>query len=408
MKRFVPLNENRGPSEENVEIIKHAKELAWFLPSNKMNSSKSLNPFKRDSKGSMTQVETQTIYFMDLENKVCGFIQILYSNVMNGVYKGFQLNLKIFTPIPNDPRNKELDIWESIKLDNVKFDNDYLSVKGSKFEYEIRSYTTMKQSQFNMGLISISMNSSKLQMQLKVQLGEGFRITPNGCSFYLDKRTYPNEIDYPNLGKKLKRYMRHQFVPIGKCEGSINYSIADKKNTSNKLNTGTNSLLLQEVPILYIDAVQGLLPNKAAKRWNFLYFQSKSYSVQIMEYLTTERYDNVKVTIWSITKDDKTISKNSEINNDNIVQFINTKIDPENEFSIPTTVKFKFSETDEINIDELNLVNRYDILGEFPHIVKKLAEDIVNIKPYLYQYCQETEFNGEKGISIYETSFVSL
>lgn len=409
MMRFVPLKRNKAPSEENVEIIKDVNELAWFIPSNKPKNSNSFNLFKREAKTSLTQIETQTIYFVNLNDKVCGFIQILYSNVMSGIYKGFQLNLKIFTPIPNDSRNKELEVWETIKLDNIKFDDNNLTVRGKNFDYEIKAFTTTKRNQFNLGLITINIILSQLEIKLKLHLGEGFRISPGGCSYYLDKKIDPSELDSLSTNRKLKKYMRHQFVPIGKCEGTIKYFTDRKGKTvsEDKLKEGTNKLVLQEVPILYIDAVQGLLPNKAAKRWNFLYFQSEAYCIQILEYLTTKSYDSVKVTIWSITQNDKIISKNCEINNDNIVQIIDTKIDQENKFNIPTKVKFKFTETDEIIISELNLVNRYDILGEFPHIVKKLANEIINLKPYLYQYCQECEFNGEKGISIYETSFVS-
>ena len=53
------------------------------------------------------------------------------------------------------------------------------------------------------------------------------------------------------------------------------------------------------------------------------------------------------------------------------------------------------------------MINRYDVLGELPGVVKSVAQNIAHIKPYIYQYCQESTYKNEKGVSIVESTFIS-
>lgn len=85
------------------------------------------------------------------------------------------------------------------------------------------------------------------------------------------------------------------------------------------------------------------------------------------------------------------------------VRFRATSTDKESGWVYPTSIKFPggFSEHD------LRLVNRYDVLGELPSMVRSLAQKIVSIKPFIYQYCQPSKYKHEKGISIVESTFIS-
>lgn len=46
---------------------------------------------------------------------------------MGGIYKGFQLNFKIFKASSEENSEEDIDIWESFKIDNIK-DFDTLKV----------------------------------------------------------------------------------------------------------------------------------------------------------------------------------------------------------------------------------------------------------------------------------------
>ena len=88
-----------------------------------------------------------------------------------------------------------------------------------------------------------------LTIDLEASLQAGFKIKPDGSSFYLDKN---------------KKMMRHVFVPQATCSGSI--QISDNNTAS--------TLALDKSPGLFIGAIQGLNPSKAARSWNFACFQS--------------------------------------------------------------------------------------------------------------------------------------
>lgn len=417
-KRFIPLKKVTPPSKDDVEIVDKMDDLAWYVP-RKTKHNKTHNILSRSK---MTSVETQTLYFMDPEMRYSGFVQMLYSNVMGGIYKGFQINFKIFSP------KKELEsqygIWESVKLDStVSFQDDELTVKGANVTFQFRDPKNVSKkitgeeeegdddtqhTTFIANLkIKINDPSKGLMMDLRCSLGEGFKISPDGCSFYLDKST-PDEqstiINNVHSFELKHRYMRHQFHPVSQIFGIIKYNNGAKKKPQ--------LLKLQHIPMIYLDAVQGILPNKAAKRWNFLYFQSKNYKILAIEYLTIPKFDSTKVTIWSICEKDEIKYIGSDINNDNIIKFNSVEKDKENGWEYPTEMTFNFSDNNNneitpFHVEKLNLVNRYDILGELPSIVKSLAKSIANIKPYLYQYCQPCKYKDEEGVSIIESTFIS-
>lgn len=418
-KRFIPVSVVTPPSRDGVEIVNKMDHLAWYVPrKTKHNKSHSIV-----SRSKMTSVETQTLYFMDPEGNYSGFVQLLYSNVMGGLYKGFQINFKVFSP------KKELEsqysIWESIKLDSsVRFQDDELTVKGKTVTFQFRDPEKISKKLIKgdddgemdgktnpipfIANLKIKVNdpSNGLIMDLRCNLGEGFKISPDGCSFYLDKSTSDEDITKINNVDSFElkhRYMRHQFHPICQIFGFIKYN--------NSAEGKAQVLKLQHIPMVYLDAVQGILPNKAAKRWNFLYFQSKSYTILVMEYLTIAKFDSVKVTIWSICENNEIKYIGSDVNNDEIVKFNEVTKDKENGWEYPTKMTFNFTKSSNdvpsFHVENLNLVNRYDILGELPSIVKTLAKNIANIKPYLYQYCQPCHYKDEEGVSIIESTFIS-
>ena len=319
----------------------------------------------------------QTLYFTNLEENICGFIQVLYSKVMGGIYKGFQLNFKMFNAIEVEGAEKT-NIWESVKIDNVK-EFEKFKLVSKMVNFQILPYENEENSEIiaqlliNVDLPSGS-TTTNLRADFKVDLYQGYKLYPDGTSYFLDKSVRKNE---NTDGITSKRLLRHVFVPRGQGFGTISY--IDKKTKK------SYDFDFAGVPVCYLDALQGLVPNKAASRWNFMTFQGPSYSVLCLEYTTTASYNHQKVTMWSISKDKKIVSIGSQLNNDSIIKFNSTIKDPENGWSFPQSIEFNFSDMPlyRWSEDKLHLVNRYDILGELPQIVKNIASEIEGVRPYL-------------------------
>lgn len=236
-------------------------------------------------------------------------------------------------------------------------------------------------------------NTTGLKINLLVELYRGILINPDGCSYYLDKSLTEEEISKQRNGMRSKRMMRHLFVPRAQCRGNISYT---------NLHGEQVDFQLKEVPGLYIDAVQGLVPYKSACRWNFLCFQSLTTSLLCMEFTTTEEYNKSTVTTWCSTRNNNIETVGSSINGET-VQFKATTKDTETGYDYPTQIAFPMGFVEK----NLRIVNRYDIIGELPSIVKGLAENVAHIKPYIYQYCQPSNYASENGVSIIESTFIS-
>ena len=401
---FIPIYEVKPPAQGHYKTVNKLSDLSWKVPKDGFEKSSAL----KIKKSMDSKIETQTLYFTDLESGVSGFIQILYSHVLGGFYRGFQLNFKIFSHKKDVA--SDFEIWETYKLNDMEFVKSasksenyvYLGAKGKKTSIAFTKNPKKKTNKKYYANLDIDIEIPKKDLIIHLQafLGDGFMISPSGCSYYLDKEINYKEdnlSDIKRSGRTSEKYMRHLFMPNGYVEGHIEYTKGDDLLEIN----------LVKVPVVYIDAVQGLLPNKAARMWNFLCFKSKSYTVTLMEFITTEEYGSVTVSIWSISENDKLTSIGSQIDNDRIVRYKEVDVDKETGWEYPTTVKFDFMNGDKMKIKNMNMVNRFDILGELPSAVRKAAQSIANIKPYLYQYCQEAEFRGEKGTSIVEATFIS-
>lgn len=387
--KFVPVKE--VSSEDDYTTVDDIKQLEWFVNSHNKPAVRS-NSFIKAVKHSVeTKIETQTIYFTDLENGRCGFVQLLYSSVMGGIYKGFQLNFKVFRSRDTNDE-EEIDVWESFKLENVKeFKELKVISRDVVFEFKsTESDNLVAQLEIKVDIPKTA-TSTGVKIDLIVDLYQGFMVNPNGCNYYLEKSITREELTKKEI--RSKKVLRHLFVPRVYCQGTVSYHNSKNKGIS---------LILKHTPGLYIDAVQGLVPTKAASKWNFLCYQDKIRSIVCMEFTTTEEYNETTVTVWCSTEHNKIATVGSSINT-TPVEFESTEKDAQNGWFYPTSIVFPLG----FKEDKLKLVNRYDVMGELPYIVKSLAENIAKIKPFIYQYCQDSNYKGEEGISIIESTFIS-
>lgn len=331
-------------------------------------------------------VETQTLYFTDLNSGKCGFIQLLYSSVMKGLYQTFQLNFKICC---SDDDKKELDTWESFKLDGIELFTD-LKLQSKNVTFEFKESTSAGTTLSIVSTLSTSGESRLLHINLHVKLGMSIQIGPDGCSYFSNKPS--------KTPQESKKRLRHVFVPQAICDGTLKYI----------KNGQLTEIHLQGVPSILIGALHTLNPIKAACRWNFAVIQTQNNCGICMEYTTPPDFGSVTVTIsiFGSRNESPTVYASSVPTNKHVT-FLATANDAKNKWDYPTAIRMPLGHTNFLVEDRLRMVNKYDILSELPRIVKSTVENIAGLKPCIYQYCQRTRLADEDGIAIIESTFIT-
>ncbi|CAI5757791.1 unnamed protein product [Candida verbasci] len=318
-----------------------------------------------------TNVETQTFYFTDLTTKNVGFAQIIHSNVM-GVHTTAQFTFRLYNP----EKPKEVNIWTSTKLENFR-------IEGANFYADNLSLEITDNKIYKF--------ISKVQPESIIEF-EMERIS-DGIIFGNDGFTYYGEDPKQPWGS-----MRHLFWP--RCK--INGKIITKNFGEIKIENGLT---------MFVMALQGMKPHHAAKSWNFLNFQSENYSIVQMEFTTPKSYGTTKVNIGIIVKNDKI--EYGLINNE--VVHLQPEVD-EVGWPVPKEIEFKYLQDDkQVGLCKgklTNLIERVDVMAEIPQFVKNIVSGVAGAKPYIYQYCNEFEFENdkgeiEKGIGFNEVTFIS-
>lgn len=387
MGYFQPIGET-GQCESIYEEILSIDGFQWETCTSQTKQPKSSRPglLKTGSqiikKGTATKIETQTIYFCDRKTGHCGFIQLMNSTILGGFYKSFSMNIKIFNL--NDDKTKRLSFWKNFKLDKPSIFTP-LEVSNKNIQFQFVKH----ESSDCIGGLIIQGKVENISINLKVVIGKGFLIKPDGRSYYSSTPIDGN----PNID----RCIRHVFGPCCTGTGYIEYD--------------SRKIQLANAPVLLISALQGLKPNNAAKTWNFATFLSESRCIVCMEFTTPKEYGEQTVTVSSDT--DKTTQTHqiycgSDLKSKHVKHF-GLRLDPITRVEFPSVVEIPLHKNglSSLLLGPLNLIYTYDILEEMPAVLKGIVEKIEGINPYLYQFCQETEIDDEKGISLVETTFIS-
>lgn len=191
---------------------------------------------------------------------------------------------------------------------------------------------------------------------------------------------------------------------------------------------------------MFIHAIQGMRPNLIASRWNFANFQSTSGPEKVaaimMEFTTTSDYggpvtqknekegtakrETITVNIGSITIGGRLVSVTAATRNgkaaDNepskgshsIVQHLNPILDSATGYQVPQSVRYAWqgpllseegkaqSELVEAELkvdlgkptpsEAKGLIEKVDVLGEIPYVIRKMVNYVAGTKPYVYQY----------------------
>ncbi|OQE83062.1 hypothetical protein PENNAL_c0034G02127 [Penicillium nalgiovense] len=339
---------------------------------------------------SYTNVETQTFYIM-ADNGTVVFVQVIYNLQQltltldphySGIHTTAQFNVKIF-----DLSGKGDNKWFSDPLSNFMFDENMLSFGADNLSLTLNeegdSYT-----------IKSTVNSSA-QVDIKFsRTAPGFVIGKDGTSYFGTDSQNP-------WGS-----MRHAFWPRCAVEGSI----ATKDQTYDLGGRG-----------VFIMALQGMKPHHAAARWNFINFQTPTYSAIMMEYTTPPSYGSTTVNVGGIVKEGEVIYAGTT----NSVAHTETGQDEGTDWPAPKSIKWEWSGkttgnkalTAEVNGALGSRLDRIDVMAEVPGFIKSIAGSVAGTRPYIFQYSPQEKLSlklklgdeeiTEEGTMFSESTFIS-
>jgi hypothetical protein len=175
--------------------------------------------------------------------------------------------------------------------------------------------------------------------------------------------------------------MWHRFWPRCKIEGSV-------LTQAGEINLGGKGV--------FIHALQGMKPHHAAARWNFINFQSDTYSAVLMEFTTPPSYGSTVVNVGALIADDKIIFGGAT----NTVEHTAAEEDAEVRWPEPTAAKYVWKGKTADGKDAVaewagpldKRLDRVDVMGELPGIIKSLASTASGTRPYIYQVCSLAPF----------------
>lgn len=320
-----------------------------------------------------TNVETQTFYFSCLKTGYLGFAQVIHSNVM-GVHTTAQFTFRFY----NFKGKQEDNLWTSTKLEDFRCEGSNFYANGLSIELD-KDNTLYR--------LKSSVNKDSVVDLTMVKLVPGVIFGDNGTTYYGDDLANP-------WGS-----MRHLFWPRCSVTGTV--QSGDK-------------VFEIEGYTMFVMAMQGMKPHHAAKAWNFLNFQSESYSAVQMEFTTPRSYANTKINIAILTSNNKILS--CSVNNEIVHE--NAEVD-EVGWPVPKSITFNFDGVNDENKkvvgkvygDLKTLVERVDVMAEIPQFIKNIATGVSGTKPYIYQFCNdmdiEIEGTKESGVGYNEVTFIS-
>lgn len=135
-----------------------------------------------------------------------------------------------------------------------------------------------------------------------------------------------------------------------------------------------------------------LLKFLVAAKWNFIDFQSPTYSAVMMEYTTPPSYGSTIVNVGGIAEDGEILCAGSS---GNAVEHTKVKKDTDNDWTEPTDVKFSWSglSKDGKKVSALvegslgKRLDKVDVMEKIPGFIKTIVGGVVGTKPYIYQAC---------------------
>lgn len=154
----------------------------------------------------------------------------------------------------------------------------------------------------------------------------------------------------------------------------------------------------------------GLLTIVVACKWNFLNFQSPTYSVINMEFTTPPSYGSTVVTVGAVAVDGAILFAGGQP----AVKHTETSPDSDNSWPEPKAISWEFNGTTsdgtaaEAKVEGSmgKRMDRVDVMGEMPKFVKGIVAGASGAKPYIYQVPQSLSTVHESNRTDNESSTV--
>ncbi|KAG2416476.1 survival factor 1 [Aspergillus terreus] len=327
-----------------------------------------------------TNVETKTFYIM-ADNGALVMVQIIYSNIV-GIHTTAQVTSKIFNLTGDGPHK-----WNSDPLSNFMFDESMLSFGADNLSLTLNEEGdtyTFKSAVNEDNLVNLSFKRTS----------PGFVVGKDGTSYFGTDPQNP-------WGS-----MSHAFWPRCAVEGTI----TTKEKTYDLGGRG-----------MFIHALQGMKPHHAAARWNFVNFQTPTYTAVMMEYTTPPSYGSTVVNVGGIVKDGEIVYAGST----NTATHTESAQDPESDWPEPKSIKWAWEgkTQDGKNVQaELhgplgNRLDRIDVMAEVPGFIKTIAGSVAGTRPYIFQFAPQEKLSlkvkigdeeiSEEGSMFSEATFIS-
>lgn len=140
-----------------------------------------------------------------------------------------------------------------------------------------------------------------------------------------------------------------------------------------------------------------------AARWNFIDYQSPSYSAIMMEYTTPPSYGSSIVNVGGIAIDGEILCAGSEGNS---VEHTQVKKDSDNDWTEPTDVRLQWSGltksgkkiTAKIEGSLGRRLDKVDVMEKVPGFIKTLVGGVVGTKPYIYQVSYLSSLESDRAL----------
>ncbi|GAA6032127.1 hypothetical protein JCM8097_007086 [Rhodosporidiobolus ruineniae] len=339
---------------------------------------------------------------------------------------------------------KGANTWKSVTVSNFKTAPsaklDKRSCKSDQFSITIDPATPNK-------ITVEGKYDDDVQVSLVFeQLAPGFKVGngPKGGFTYFGQQTGKNSAgDAPNTVAGADGYAVHRFWPRCKVSGI--------------LRSGASVTDLDDARGCFIHAIQGLRPNLLAARWNFANFQTVGDDDQdgvaliMMEFTTTPQYGSKVVNVGAVVVGDKLVSVTaggSDVTGGSSATHQNLVKDAETDYEAPGTIKYVWdgaalegegadlkpveganSKVHAVLVEELlesaegyktrGLVEKVDVLGQIPYLIRKFVNYAAGTKPYIYTWLNpvkasitlgngtETKTIDASGFLFNEATFIS-
>lgn len=264
-----------------------------------------------------------------------------------------QLTTKVSYPTPDTPH-----IWSSDALTEHAFD-------ATKHSFSAKDCSITLSPDGDSYIIKSTVNSNSIVDLTVRRAGPGFVVGKNGTSNFGPDPTTP------------RGTLRHAFWPRCRVTGTIT--------------TSTETLDVAGLG-LFVHALQGMKPHHLASRWNFVDFQSESYSAVMMEYTTPPSYGNTVVNVGGIVTDHEILYAGAE----NTATHTASTSDELSGWPIPTSVKLAWGNDKTQSLDGKpfsasmdgdygTVLDTVDVMGQVPKFVKQIVSAAAGTRPFIFQ-----------------------